>query len=106
MHQINASLAAGGTKRASVPAQGRPRTGPAPPLLLSPCPQVMLLRAADQNSSHLYWADWRERLEEVPSSFPAADKQTGFPGSAEGLGGCQAASALTCEQSAFLWIFL
>lgn len=30
---MNASLAAGGTKRAGVPAQSWPRTGPAPPPL-------------------------------------------------------------------------
>ena len=84
MYQMNVSLAAGRTKRAGVPARGRPCTGPAPPPLLSACP---LLRAADQNSSHLYWADWRGRLEEVLSGFYAAVKLTTFPGSAEGLGG-------------------
>lgn len=66
----------------------------------------MLLGAADQNSPHLYWADWSGRREEVLSGFSAAATLTTFPGPAEGLGGCQAASALTCEQSAFLWIFL
>lgn len=65
------------------------------------------VQGSDHDSSHLQQGEAAGGvLEEALSSFPPAAPVPTFPGSAEGSGGCEAASPLTCEQSAFLWIFL